>query len=57
MPPALGEGLSDSFTVKFKKELANLAFEDKLFFPVISSKGSFILNGELTIISGSNCST
>ncbi|UJS18489.1 MAG: hypothetical protein L3J17_05380 [Candidatus Jettenia sp.] len=26
-------GLSDSFTVKFKQELANLAFEDKVIFP------------------------
>lgn len=26
-------GLSDSFTVRFKKELANLAFEDQVIFP------------------------
>jgi outer membrane lipoprotein SlyB len=26
-------GLSDSFTVKFKRELANLAFEDRVIFP------------------------
>lgn len=26
-------GLSDSFTIQFKKELANLAFEDQVIFP------------------------
>lgn len=29
----LGAGLSDSFTVKFKQELANLAFEDRVIYP------------------------
>ncbi|NWH06914.1 hypothetical protein [Desulfobacter latus] len=28
-----GAGLSDSYTVKFKKELANLAFEDRVVYP------------------------
>jgi hypothetical protein len=28
-----GAGLSDSFTIEFKRELANLAFEDRVIFP------------------------
>lgn len=32
-------GLSDSFTVQFKKELANLAFEDQVIFPADIKQG------------------
>lgn len=39
----LGAGLSDSFTVKFKRELANLAFEDRVIFPGDMQQGFIYL--------------